>query len=776
MMSCLAPPSCGGGQLNAAAPRMRGSGDPELYAECGARSPPQKSPCSPLGEVRPGQDRLGVLQALNLVRASLLASTVVLHEEVAAGVQAGDVPRELRKRLRRRRMLRLRVLDLLRPLRTRALLLRDALRVLRAGLLAGRHQVLVVLLRRLLLVLGLGVLSLQLLDHVVHELHHAVALPVLLLVRAERLRRRRRNRVRRRTDLREHRDASPRNASLRRRGLLRVARVHTARRNEDALLLRQLTALRGLVQVRAVELVQLVLRRLHQLRRRLVLGLRLDEGRVLLLALLRGLGNRLVEGLDLGLKSLDLARKRRHRRRHLLNGRRKARNRLLRVLLLRRRLLELSVAEVLLRVIIGLLLAKHVDHAVNLRRHLREIHGLALQRRRNQAQLRLVRAAHLRKRHQHALRAKHVRRLRALLQEAHARLAERRRRLLEEVQRVVIVQDLDRLADRIHLLRAHRLALAPGRLLRRALLAQIGKESLRLSNVRLRVLHVVLRLDDLNRDLAGTLRLGLNRRRRRRNLRILRRREIAEGLRRGSLVRRRRLQVTLHLLKHRLQHARDLARRLRGLLALEEIQHALTLEIIHLARLRHNALHTALLLRAHLQERAHALLQSSDGTLHRPDVGRHVSGRLLELSLLLRTDVRRLLRVLLGGLTGRLVLAELLVQLSLLRLQGLQLRAEFRRLLRSCLGARLHAIGIAVTVAHELVESLLLLLTLGLDLLLHVLQQGDDPPDRVLRFAQAESSHRAPAACEQKRQREESHLALAPRSVLTVKSQQTLEP
>ena len=73
----------------------------------------------------------------------------------------------------------------------------------------------------------------------------------------------------------------------------------------------------------------------------------------------------------------------------------------------------------------------------------------------------------------------------------------------------------------------------------------------------------------------------------------------------------------------------------------------------------------------------------------------------------------------------------------------------------------------AGTVAHELVESLLLLLTLGLDLLLHVLKEGDDAPDRVLRFAQAESSHRAPAAGEQKRQRKESHLALAPRSVLS---------
>merc|ERR1719482_625804 len=718
---------------------------------------------SRLGEVRPGQDGLGILQALNLVRARLLARLEVLHQEIAAGMKAGDVLRELRKRLRRRRTLRLRVLGLLGPLRLRALLLRDALRVLRTALLASRHQVLVVLLRRLLLVLSLSVLSLQLLDHVVHELHHAVALPVLLLVRAERLRRRRRNRVRRRTDLREHRDASTRNARLRRRGLLSIARVHAARRNEDLLLLRQLTALRGLVQVRAVELVELVLRRLHQLRRRLVLGLRLDEGSVLLLALLRGLGNRLVEGLDLGLESFDLARKRRHRRRHLLNGRRKAGQRVLRVLLLRRRLLELSVAEVLLRVIVALLLGEHAHHAVNHLRDLREIHGLALQRRRNQAQLRLVRAAHLRKRHQHALRAKHVRRLRALLQEAHARLAERRRRLLEEVQRVVIVQDLDSLADRIHLLRAHRLPRSARKASVSATSASVSSTSSCVWTISTATSPARFVLDSIA-DVADAISAFFAADRSLNPFAAVASSAVAD-FRSPSIS----SSIALSM-------PRDLARRLRGLLALEEIHHALALEIIHLARLRHDALHTALHLRAHLHERAHALLQSSDGTLHRANVVRHVSGRLLELSLILRTDVRRLLRILLRGLTGRLVLAELLVQLSLLRLQGLHLRAELRRLLRPCIGARLHAIGIAVTVAHELVESLLLLLTLGLDLLLHVLQQGDDPPDRVLRFAQAESSHRAPAAGEQKRQRKESHLALAPRSVLSVKSQQTLEP
>merc|ERR1719456_1908936 len=641
-------------------------------------------------------------------------------------------------------------------LRLRALLLGDALRILGPTLLARRHQLLVVLLRNLLLVLALGVLRLEVVHHVVHQSHHAIALPVLLLVCAERLRRGRRGRVRRQTDLGEHRDARARDALALGGSLLRIARVRRASRDCDALLLRQLAALRRLVQVRPVEFVQLVLRDLDELRSRLILGLRLHERGVVRLALLRGLRHRFVQGLDLSLERLDLARERRDRCRHLLDGRRKARQRLFRLLLLVRALLELVVAERLLLVIVTLLLTKHVDHAIDHARDLREIHRLGLQRRRDQAQLRLVRAAHLRKRHHHHLRTKSDRRLRALLQEAHALLGERRHGLLEEVQRVVVVQDFHGLADRVDLLGTHRLTLTPRRLLLRALLAKIREELLRLGDVRLRVLEVVLGLDDLNRNLPGPLRLRLDRRRRSRDLRVLRRGQVAEVLDRRGLSLIRRLQVALHLLLHGLEHARDLARRLHGLLALQEIHHALALEVVQLARRLHHLLKAVLLLRVHLDERTHALLQSGDRALHRLDVVRHVSGRRLVLRLLLRADVPRLLRVLLGSRAGRLVLGELLVQLRLLRLQGLHLRAQLGRTLRALVSARLHAVRVPVAVAHELVEGILLLLALLLDLLLHVLHNVHDPPNGVL--LQAVSFSRAPAG-EEERQREQHHTA-----------------
>merc|ERR1719456_551887 len=430
-------------------------------------------------------------------------------------------------------------------LRLRALLLGDALRILGPTLLARRHQLLVVLLRNLLLVLALGVLRLEVVHHVVHQSHHAITLPVLLLVCAERLRRGRRGRVRRQADLGEDRDARARDALARGGSLLGITRVRRASGDGDALLLRQLAALRCLVEIRPVELVQLVLRDLDELRSRLILGLRLHERGVVRLALLRGLRHRFVQGLDLSLERLDLARERRDRCRHLLDGRRKARQRIFRLLLLVRALLELVVAERLLLVIVTLLLTKHVDHAIDHARDLREIHRLGLQRRRDQAQLRLVRAAHLRKRHHHHLRTKSDRRLRALLQEAHALLGERRHGLLEQVQRVVVVKDLHGLADRVQLLGAHRLTLTPRRLLLRALLAKIREELLRLGNVRLRILEVVLRLDDLNRNLPGTLRLRLDRRRRSRDLRVLRRGQVAEVLDRRVLSLSRRLQVAL---------------------------------------------------------------------------------------------------------------------------------------------------------------------------------------------------------------------------------------
>merc|ERR1719453_2832059 len=486
--------------------------------------------------------------------------------------------------------------------------------------------------------------------------------------------------------------------------------------HRDALLLRELPALRRLVHRRVVELVQLVLRRLDELHRRRSLRLGLQERRVLLLALLRRFGNRLVEGLDLGRERLDLARQRRHSRRHLLDRRREARELVLSVLLLSRTLRELLVAERLLRVIVGLLLPEHVDHTVDLFRDLREIHGLALERGRHQAELRRVRASGLHQRDQKPLRAQSDGRLGALLQKLHAGLYHRRDRLLEQIQRVVIVEHLDRLADGRDLFGAHLLALRPVPLLLCALLGEVANEGLGLLDFLLGVLHVVLRLDHLDRDLAGALGFGLDSRRRGRDLRSLRRGELLEAGRRGGLVLLRRRQVALHLLEHGLQHSRDLSGRLRRVLALEEIHHALALELVELGRRRHHALHDLLLGCTHLQERAHALLERRDRALHRRDVRGHVRGCCHELLILLRAKARGLLLVLLRRLAGRLVVLELLLQLSLL-----------------------HTVGVAITIAHELLEGLLLLLALRLDFLLHLLQERDDPTDRIFLLANAKS-------------------------------------
>merc|ERR1719478_1882479 len=62
-------------------------------------------------------------------------------------------------------------------------------------------------------------------------------------------------------------------------------------------------------------------------------------------------------------------------------------------------------------------------------------------------------------------------------------LHHRRHRLLEEVERVVVVEHLDGLADSGDLLGAHLLALGPLGLLLRALLAQVAQESLRLRDL-----------------------------------------------------------------------------------------------------------------------------------------------------------------------------------------------------------------------------------------------------------------------------------------------------
>ena len=76
--------------------------------------------------------------------------------------------------------------------------------------------------------------------------------------------------------------------------------------------------------------------------------------------------------------------------------------------------------------------------------------------------------------------------------------------------RIVVVQDLDRLADSGDLLRAHRLALGPLLLLQRALGCQVRQEGLRLLHLRGRVLDVVRGGRDGHREVAAAHGLRLD--------------------------------------------------------------------------------------------------------------------------------------------------------------------------------------------------------------------------------------------------------------------------
>merc|ERR1719201_2396581 len=148
-----------------------------------------------LSEVRSRENALGVLQSLNLVHTRLLADLVVLDEEVAVGVELVERGLDVGELGLLERLLLLGGLELHVQLRLGGLLGRDAANLLLAVLLGLAHEALVVLLGGLLLVLGLGDVGLELLGEHLHEPDDAVALAVLLLVRAPRLRRRRRGGV-----------------------------------------------------------------------------------------------------------------------------------------------------------------------------------------------------------------------------------------------------------------------------------------------------------------------------------------------------------------------------------------------------------------------------------------------------------------------------------------------------------------------------------------------------------------------------------------------------
>merc|ERR1719426_421853 len=558
---------------------------------------------------------------------------------------------------------------------------------------------------------------------------HAVALAVLLLVRTPRVRRRRRGSVV--LQLHEHRLRRARDHHRR----IRRDHVRGAGRREELLLVRQLLRRRLLVEVRAVELEQAVLRLLDQLHRSAVLRLEREELAVLLLTLLRRLGDRLVERLHFRLEGRNLLRKRLARSRHLLDRSLAARDRILRARLLRLALGQVLVTEVLLRVVILLLLAQHDHHAVDLSKNLREVHRLRLQAVLDERKLSLVRP-HLLEGLHDAAGLERRRRGRLLLQEAHRHLRERQR-LLEQVQRIIIVENLDGLADRGNLLSAHLAALRPLLLLRLAHRRQVRNEGRR-------VLNVVSGGGDLHSKLATADRLRLNRLARGRDLRLLRISHGSERLHGLLLSPDSTAEVLVHLVLHGLEDASDLARPsavvAERVLALQEAKDLIALEVVNgLRRLHrlHHAAHAGLL---RLEERrAHALLQRGDGARHGIEVGLLAARLLREVSRLLLADRRRSLQVLLRRRAVRLVLDQLLVHLALLRIVSLQLALQLREALPGRLHGLAHAIRVALAVAHELVKRLLLHVTLRLDLLLHILEDRHDLPNRVGLSLQSES-------------------------------------
>merc|ERR1719353_729697 len=396
--------------------------------------------------VSTGQHRLRLLNRINLSRAGILANLEVLQQEVARPMQARNVLTQGHQVRCRRGLVLLRRVKVALKTGLLALLLGDSLAVRGTLLRALLHQLLVVLLRiRLVLRIRLD-LHLKL----VLELRDQRRRPACVLLRVSARGRRRRRRgnavVRRSTDGRKSDNTRTSDARLRGCGLLRITRVSATRLHVDALLLRQLPALWRLVHRRVVELVQAVLGDAQQLHSRVVLRRHRDELLVFGLARLRGLRDRLVERNNAFLQSLDLVLQRRNAALHLLDGRRQTLQLVLQVDLLVLRRFELRLAPLLLCVVVLLLLAEQHHHVVDHLEDLVEAHLLTLESKLDEAQLLWV------------LLYRGLHRRESILANAslgaHLQKRRRRKRLLEQIQRIIIVQDLDRLLDGHELLRA----------------------------------------------------------------------------------------------------------------------------------------------------------------------------------------------------------------------------------------------------------------------------------------------------------------------------------
>merc|ERR1719313_1409583 len=613
--------------------------------------------------VSTAQNRLGLLQRVNLPGACLLANLEVLQQEVARPVQARNVLTQSHQVRGSRFLVLLRRTEVTLKPGLLALLLGDRRAVSRTLLRALLHQLLVVLLRvRLVLRIRLD-LHLKLVLELRDQCRRAAC--VLLRVSARGGRRRRRGDavIRGRADLRKCGDARASNARLRSRSFLRVTRVSTTGLHVDALFFRQLTTLRGLVNRRVVELVQAVLCDAKQLNSRVVLRRHRHELLVLGLARLRGLRHRLVERDNAVLQSLDLVLQRRDAALHFLDGRRQALQLVRQVDLLVIRRFELRLAPLLLGVVVLLLLAEQHNHVVDHLDHLLEAHLLALEGKLDEAQLLRV-----------ALRSV-LHRRKGLVANvalgAHLQKRRRRKRLLEQIQRIVVVQDLDRLLDSDELLRARLHPRVVVRTRCRAALLQLRKELLVLAQRFLRVLEVVLQVDDLHGHLAVLLRLHFDRLSRGRDLLVLRsdqRFEFGDG---SVLILRDVAQLLLHVLEQLLQDTDDLARSrsvscTRRLRRRQELRQRAARVPVHGLAVQNQVAESAR--GVALQEHGrHALHNRVDGLLACRDVRRVLRRLRRELSRLLLALSRRIRDRLLRGLTVLLVLREVRLQLRLRR-------------------------------------------------------------------------------------------------------------
>merc|ERR1719379_1943758 len=454
------------------------------------------------------EDGLGLLQRIDLASARLLADVEVLEEEIARAVELGHV-------------------------------------------LVESHELLIVLLGLLLIELRSLNVLLQVILQLVNQRGRTTR--VLLRVGVHRFRRRRRRILELRSDLGEHGHSSASDPGARNRGFFRVPRVGAARVHVDLLLLRELATLRRLVQGRVVELVEAVLRNLQKLQSGVVLGRRLDELLVLVLALLGRLRDSLVELLN---ALLQLGNLRSHRLDRLLGLPDLGRQTLdqprgiLRLILGR---VEFLLAPLLLGVVVLLLHAKLHDHLIDQLDHLGKASLLALESHRDKAELRVFRIL-LQLLHQCEGFLANVAGAAGHLQQRRGR-----ERLLEEVKRVVVVQDLDRLLDCDQLHGTHLDALVVLRRFRGAGLLQLHQKHFIRTKLVLCILEVILQVDDLNGNLASTLGLRLNRFRCSSDLLLLRRNQAVE-LRNGFVLHLGDVaERALHVLLELLEDAEDLA-------------------------------------------------------------------------------------------------------------------------------------------------------------------------------------------------------------------------